>query len=303
MENRTKATKRDETSSLSSFSNSLASLVSNPMAPKNSKNNALRPISTEAGKANGVASTPLTSNPAPVSYPGSSKETLRGIEESFALLRTQVENEYGGLPSAAHTDSQSKQLRANMNNQDKTMHQKISSLKQRVQQDLKDDMTQAIKDQISNAIKTTMKRRITDEVDKQLPAFIPICLEDQLNELRQRSSELKAALYNHRARHENGLLDRCAVDDNLVKLLNEDGQPSKLFPHNVRSFLYYDENDLQPLYDHYNLGKIHPQDRTATLNRFLIFIGVSFQVACPPPPGLPTPTSPVTKPKSISTRG
>jgi len=122
-------------------------------------------------------------------------------------------------------------------------------------------------------------RQVSEEVERQIKEFLPVSLEQQVQEARAHLDKLKTALQNSEARTENGSIQVGDWEEALKVVVMEDGKSSELYPANLGMLYHYEEAEMKKLLDDYGI-KADASDewRTQNMNQFAQFIGVRGQM-------------------------
>ncbi|ELU36656.1 hypothetical protein AG1IA_09315 [Rhizoctonia solani AG-1 IA] len=115
---------------------------------------------------------------------------------------------------------------------------------------------------------------VEEEVRKQLDEIIPVELQNQVVEQKKQLEEVRRSF---EARRANALLRSTHMTDALHKLLLPSGMVSADFPDNLGELFAMDGPQAKRLLEEYGIDA--SESREKNLNRFMQFIGVSYQMA------------------------
>ena len=260
------------------------------------------PHNTATTTVNGIAST-LSKPKVDLAQSASVTQIMEALETSVRALKTQADEQLtASVSSRDQLRSDLEEVDRRINEHNRHYQQHLEETQQDLDSKLRAKIEDAYKTQLQKSIAKGVKAQAPEHVQRLITAAIgPISLKQQLEEIKQRKSKLIDELLNSKARSaNNGLVDKSYINDPIRPILVHGIGKSKLFPSSISSFICYNDEQMQRLFEHYNLGN-PSSNRNANMSRFLAYIGVPFKVEVDAPgPGLPTPTSPVTgKPSGI----
>jgi len=183
------------------------------------------------------------------------------------------------LGPALDTAHQIHQLRRQMRNQEKHQDSRINDIRSLVRDTLKVQIAEHMREQIEEQIKAEIALQVKGEVATQIETHLPIPLAIQAAESQEQLAEVRVSLQNTEARRHNSHLGRTSIEEPLAPLLRTDGTPSPHFPKSLKMLFSYDIDILQDLLKDYELP--YHRVREGSVNRFLSYVGVGFQLILP----------------------
>ncbi|KAK2463152.1 hypothetical protein APHAL10511_004807 [Amanita phalloides] len=133
------------------------------------------------------------------------------------------------------------------------------------------DREEYVKSQVRNEI----ARQVEEEVKRQIANFLPVSLDDQIREARERLRKMQMALQNSQARVKNGEIGMSDWNEPLKAIGREDGEKSQLYPADLGTLYHYDAATIQALLRHYDLEVDSGEEyKRHNFTRFAQFIGV-----------------------------
>ncbi|KIY68067.1 hypothetical protein CYLTODRAFT_351970, partial [Cylindrobasidium torrendii FP15055 ss-10] len=125
---------------------------------------------------------------------------------------------------------------------------------------------------IQDEIRKVVQEKARDGVDAQITDYIPVSLGKQVEETEAKIKQVKNAVKNAEARQTNAVLDiNDNLDDTLGVVLKPNGEKSDLYPCDLRSFMFFREEQVNKLLTDFDLG--NTGDGVENQNRFLDYIG------------------------------
>lgn len=183
------------------------------------------------------------------------------------------------LGPAMDTAHQVHQLRRQMRNQEKHQDSRITDIRTLVRDQLKVQIAEHMREQIDEQIKAEIALQVKGEVTNQIETHLPIPLAIQAAESQEQLAEVRVSLQNSEARRHNGHLGRTNLDEPIAPLMLPDGNPSANFPATLRALFSFEPDTIRGLVKEYGLQE--HAIREGNVNRFMAFIGVTFQLILP----------------------
>jgi len=125
-------------------------------------------------------------------------------------------------------------------------------------------------------VREEIKTQTHEQVKNQLKERMPVALEDQATESSQQLHDVRAALTNAESRRANAILRASNLDDHLAVILKSNGEPSSLFPQDLKTLFSYDDEKAKQLVESYGLQA--SESREKNLNKFMAHAGIQFHL-------------------------
>jgi len=182
------------------------------------------------------------------------------------------------LAPAMEVNQQIQSIRRHMRIQDKRYDDSLEEVKTLLKHVLQEEIIDFMRHKIDSWTAEVFQEEVQRCVGQDLEEFLPVVLQEQINEHRRQLEDVKRALHNSESRRANSLLRYSNLNDQLHTLLMPNGEVSGSFPKTLSSLFALDGPAAKQLALEYQLPDV-TDSRERNLNRFMQHIGVMYQMA------------------------
>ncbi|CAE6531087.1 unnamed protein product [Rhizoctonia solani] len=204
------------------------------------------------------------------------KETLGALGINFDSLGDQTAK-VATIPSGMETNQEILAVQRHMSRQRRKQDENIEEIKKLLREVAQEQIVEHLRNSVADQVLEIIDDFVEEEVRKQLDEIIPVELQNQVVEQKRQLEEVRRSLHNSEARRANALLRSTHMTDALHKLLLPSGMVSADFPDNLGELFAMDGPQAKRLLEEYGIDA--SESREKNLNRFMQFIGVSYQMA------------------------
>ncbi|GAB1526654.1 hypothetical protein RhiTH_009826 [Rhizoctonia solani] len=181
------------------------------------------------------------------------------------------------VPSGMETNQEILAVQRHMSRQRRKQDENIEEIKKLLREVAQEQIVEHLRNSVADQVIEIIDDFVEEEVRKQLDEIIPVELQNQVVEQKKQLEEVRRSLHNSEARRANALLRSTHMTDALHKLLLPSGMVSADFPDNLGELFAMDGPQAKRLLEEYGIDA--SESREKNLNRFMQFIGVSYQMA------------------------
>ncbi|KAB5589556.1 hypothetical protein CTheo_6999 [Ceratobasidium theobromae] len=203
------------------------------------------------------------------------KETLNSLGISIDSLGEQTAK-VATLPSGMETNQEILAVQRHMSRQRRKQDENIEEIKKLLREVAQEQIVDHLRNAVADQVMEIIDEFVEQEVKKLLDDIIPVELQNQVVEQKRQLEEVRRSLHNSEARRANALLRSTHMTDALHKLLLPSGMVSADFPDNLGGLFAMDGPQAKRLLEEYGIDA--SESREKNLNRFMQFIGVSYQM-------------------------
>ncbi|KAF9039458.1 hypothetical protein BDZ89DRAFT_1060905 [Hymenopellis radicata] len=156
-------------------------------------------------------------------------ESMRAALDALAALDGSWSNVGNASPSMTTLLEDIASVRAQFNDTKDEHLRRTSMLKNRIHDDLQNEITEHLRADIKSTIKSEIHDQTRAQVDQQIKKYIPIPLDKQLAETNAKLDQVRISINNAEARKRNS-------EFTLGVILNDKGKQSNVYPRDLSSF-------------------------------------------------------------------
>ncbi|KAG8708119.1 hypothetical protein FRC08_000105 [Ceratobasidium sp. 394] len=180
------------------------------------------------------------------------------------------------LPSGMEANQEILAVQRHMSRQRRKQDENIEEIKKLLREVAQEQIVEHLRSQVAEQVLEVIDDFVEQEVQRNLEEIIPVELQRQVEEQKKQLEDVRRSLHNSEARRANALLRSTHMTDPLHKLLLPNGMVSADFPEHLGELFAMDGVQAKRLLGEYGIEP--SESREKNLNRFMQFIGVSYQM-------------------------
>ncbi|KAF8601610.1 hypothetical protein BDV93DRAFT_524569 [Ceratobasidium sp. AG-I] len=203
------------------------------------------------------------------------KQTLASLGMNFDALGDQTAK-VATLPSGMETNQEILAVQRHMSRQRRKQDENIEEIKKLLREVAQEQIVEHLRKTVADQVMEIIDEFVEEEVQRNLDEIIPLELQRQVDDQKRQLEDVRRNLHNSEARRANALLRSTHMTDPLHKLLMQNGMVSADFPEHLGELFAMDGTQAKRLLAEYDIEA--SESREKNLNRFMQFVGVSYQM-------------------------